>query len=108
MKRGEVWTAAAGQDYGGKPRPAVIIQDDRIETASITVCGFTTSSAEAPTVRPLVSPSDENGLTVPSKLMADKIMTIPRGKLGRRIGKLSDADMAGLNEAILVFLGLAR
>ena len=28
MKRGEVWTAAAGSGYAGKPRPVVIIQDD--------------------------------------------------------------------------------
>jgi mRNA interferase MazF len=59
-------------------------------------------------VRPLINPSDENGLTVSSKLMADKIMTIPRGKLGRRIGKLSDADMANVDDAIMIFLGLAR
>ena len=28
MQRGEVWTAAGGKDYPGKPRPVVIVQDD--------------------------------------------------------------------------------
>ena len=28
MKRAEIWTVAGGSDYAGKPRPAVIIQDD--------------------------------------------------------------------------------
>ena len=43
MKRGEIWTVSGGQGYAGKPRPAVIIQDDRFDaTASITICAFTT------------------------------------------------------------------
>jgi mRNA interferase MazF len=39
--------------------------------------------------------------------MADKITTVPRTKLGTRIGRLSDADVLRLNRAVLVFLGLA-
>ena len=31
MKRGEIWTVAGGKDYAGKPRPALIIQDDRFD-----------------------------------------------------------------------------
>jgi mRNA interferase MazF len=29
MRRGEIWTVAGGGDYTGKPRPALILQDDR-------------------------------------------------------------------------------
>jgi mRNA-degrading endonuclease toxin of MazEF toxin-antitoxin module len=37
MKRGEVWTVSGGKDYAGKPRPAVIMQDDSFDaTYSIT------------------------------------------------------------------------
>src|SRR2546426_9338640 len=37
--RSEVWTAAGGKDYAGKPRPIVIVQDDRFDaTSSITIC----------------------------------------------------------------------
>jgi mRNA interferase MazF len=39
--------------------------------------------------------------------MADKVMTIPRRKLGSRIGRLSDEDMLRLNRALVVFLGVA-
>jgi mRNA interferase MazF len=39
--------------------------------------------------------------------MVDKISTLPRTKLGRRIGNLGDADMLRLNQALVVFLGLA-
>ncbi len=48
MKRGEVWTVS-GAGYAGKPRPAVIVQDDRFDaTASVTVRVFTTDETEAP------------------------------------------------------------
>jgi mRNA interferase MazF len=39
--------------------------------------------------------------------MIDKIMTVPRLKLGTRIGRLSDADMVRIKRAVVVFLGLA-
>ena len=43
MRRGDIWTVAGGKDYAGKPRPAVIVQDDSFDaTDSITVCAFTT------------------------------------------------------------------
>lgn len=38
MRRGDIWTASGGNDYAGKPRPVVIVQDDSFDsTASITV-----------------------------------------------------------------------
>jgi mRNA interferase MazF len=108
MKRGEVWTVSGGQDYAGKPRPAVILQDDRFDaTASITLCVFTTDTTEAPLFRLAVAPTAGNGLRRDSRLMVDKIATVPKTKLGERIGRLDDEDMVRLNRAVLVFLGLA-
>ena len=108
MKRGEVWTAAGGSGYAGKPRPVVIVQDDRFDaTASVTVCGFTTDPTEAPLFRLHIDPAAENGLAMSCRLMVDKITTVARGNLGRRLGCLGDADMLRLNRAIVVFLGLA-
>ena len=108
MNRGEVWTVSGGPDYAGKPRPAVINQDDRFDiTQSVTVCGFTTAGTDAPLFRLTVDPTETNGLTKPSQIMIDKIMTVPRLKLGTRIGRLSDADMVRINRAVVVFLGLA-
>jgi mRNA-degrading endonuclease toxin of MazEF toxin-antitoxin module len=78
MKRGEVWTVSGGKDYAGKPRPVVIMQDDAFdETDSITICAFTTDPTEAPLFRLLVAPNARNGLRSPSRLMVDKISTIP-------------------------------
>jgi mRNA interferase MazF len=39
--------------------------------------------------------------------MVDKIMTVPKTKVGTRIGRLDDADLVRLNRAVVVFLGLA-
>jgi mRNA interferase MazF len=39
--------------------------------------------------------------------MADKITTVPKTRLGRYVGRLSDEDLFRLNQAMLVFLGLA-
>ena len=108
MKRGEIWTVAGGPDYTGKPRPAVIVQDDHFDaTSSVTICAFTSDPTEADLFRVAVEPSDENGLRLMSRLMVDKITTVPRSKVGSRMGQLDDEDVVRLNRAILVFLGLA-
>ena len=108
MKRGEVWTAAGGRDYAGKPRPIVIVQDDRFDaTSSITVCAFTSDPADAPLFRLVVEPTETNGLDAASRLMVDKITTTPKATLGKRIGRLADDDMLRLNRALMIFLGIA-
>jgi mRNA interferase MazF len=87
----------------------VIVQEDRFEaTNSITLCVFTTDPTEAPLSRMLVEPTDRNGLSIASRLMIDKITTVPQARLGKRIGKLRNEDILRLNRALTVFLGLAR
>jgi mRNA interferase MazF len=104
-----VWTVSGGAPYTGKPRPAVIVQEDRFDsTSSITLCAFTTDPIDAPLLRMLIEPTDRNGLVDASRLMVDKITTVPKSRLGRRIGELNDDDILRLNRALTVFLGLAR
>lgn len=108
MRRGEVWTAAGGADYAGKPRPVVIVQDDRFNaTSSVTICAFTSDPTEAPLIRIAIEPSATNGLVTTSRLMVDKLTTVPKPKLGRRIGRLTDEDVLRLNRGLMIFLGLA-
>ena len=108
MRRGEVWTVAGGNDYAGKPRPAVIVQDDRFDaTDSVTICVCTTNPTDAPLFRLAIQPSERNGLRASSRLMVDKLTTVPRRKLGERLGSLDDGDMVRLQRAMLVFLGMA-
>lgn len=108
MKRGEIWKVAGGKDYAGKPRPAVILQDDRFDmTDSITICAFTTDPTDAPLFRLPIEPDSTNGLHAACRLMVDKITTVSKAKIGVRVGRLADEDVVRLNRAILVFLGIA-
>ena len=86
----------------------MIVQDDRFDaTASITVCTFTRDMTEAPLFHIAVEPNERNGLHTPSRLMVDKITTVSKENLGRRVGRLDAEDIARLNRAMMVFLGLA-
>lgn len=107
MRRGEIWTVSGGTNYAGKPRPAVIVQDDRFDTDSVTVCPLTTDPIEAPLFRLPIEPSEQNGLKARSRLMVDKLTTVPRAKLGNRVGALDDATVVALNRSMIVFLGIA-
>ena len=108
MKRGEIWTAAAGSGYAGKPRPVVIVQDDRFDaTDSVTVCAFTTDPTEVPLIRLPVVPDEQNGLHERCSLMVDKVTTVPRSKVREQVGRLADQDMVRLGRAVVVFFGLA-
>ena len=108
MKRGEIWTIAGGADYAGKPRPAIVIQSDSFDiTTSVTVCPLTGDIIDNVYARFIVQPSVQNGLQTISHVMVDKILTLPKFKIGRRVGRLEPTDLARLNRHIALFLGLA-
>lgn len=108
MRRGELWTAAGGTHYAGKPRPVLIVQDDRFDaTASVTVCPLTADPTDIPLLRIALDPTETNGLSEPSRIMLDKVTTMPRAKLRERVGSVNDTDLATLSRSLVVFLGLA-
>lgn len=87
----------------------VIIQDDAFDaTASLTVCLLTTDPTDAPLFRLTVEPHEGNGLKSASRIMIDKATTVSKAKLGTRIGRIDDEDVLRLNQALMVFLGLAQ
>ena len=107
MNRGSLVLIALPGDYG-KPRPGLVIQSDRFAShPSVVVLPFTTEDRTHLGLRVSVAPTPENGLNEASRLMVDKVTTMPREKLGKHIGRLSDADLLRLNRALMVFLGLA-
>jgi mRNA interferase MazF len=107
VRRAEIWTLSGGADYTGKPRPAVIVQDDHFDTDSVTICPFTTDPTDAPLFRLLVEPDQGNGLAAPSRIMVDKVTTVRRTRIGERVGVLDDTTVLRLNRALVVFLGIA-
>ena len=110
MIRGDLVLAATGGGFGGKPRPSVIIQADAYaEMETLVICLLTSDEVEnAPTLRIAIPPDEQNNLTKPSWIMVDKIVTAPKIKIARRIGRLAEGQIDRLDQALLVFLGLNR
>jgi mRNA interferase MazF len=108
MRRGDVVIVAAAGDYG-KPRPAVVVQSDAFpEThASAVICQLTSELVDAPDFRVTIEPTAENGLRLRSQVMADKPVTVRRERIGQKIGRLGNQDMARLGVALAFVLGLA-
>lgn len=109
MRRGEIWTVAGGAAYTGKPRPAIVVQDDRFDANdSIIVCPLTTDPTSAPIFRLPIPSNTRTGLRAPCRVMVDKVTAVPRRRLGARVGTLSADELKELNRALFVFLGLSE
>jgi len=108
LKRGDIVTIAAPGDYG-KPRPALIIQADVFNDthASITAVPLTSTIIDAPLFRITLDPSRQNGLKRVSQIMVDKVLTLPRRKIGKRVGRLGNTLMIRVGRALTVWLGMS-
>jgi mRNA interferase MazF len=106
VKRGDLVTVVTSGDYG-KPRPALIVQADaHAEHPSITVLPLTSELHDTPLLRITVEPGEGTGLRLWSQVMVDKAITIPRAKIGHRIGQLDGATLGDVDRALAAFLGL--
>jgi PemK-like, MazF-like toxin of type II toxin-antitoxin system len=104
MRIGKFYWFAA--EYPARPNACSTARSSAQRESSRSA--FTMDPTDAPLLRMLVEPTDRNGLSTASRLMIDKTTTVPKARLGKRIGKLSDEDSVRLNRALTVFLGLAR
>ena len=107
MNRGELWTVAGGV-YTSKPRPALIIQDDRFDTTdSVTVLPLTSTAVDAPLLRLPIAATELSGLRQDSRIMIDKLTTVRRGNVQERVGRVTAGQLVEVERAMLAFLGLA-
>jgi len=108
VRRGDVVTVALPGDYG-KPRPALVVQADLFNAthSSVTLLPLTSAVVDAPLFRMTIDPNRDNGLTRVSQIMVDKIITVPRDKVGASIGRLEDDAMLRVGRALAVWLGIA-
>ncbi len=105
MSRGDIVTVTGGA-YASKPRPALIVQDDRFDaTDSLTVCPFTSTDVDAPLLRMSVTADEENGLDQGSFLMVDKMTTVRRSNARTVVGRLEATTLVDFERRLLVFLG---
>jgi mRNA interferase MazF len=102
VNRGDIVLMAAG-----KPRPAVVVQANRVTTPfTILLCPISSYLVDAPLYRPKVEPDKANALTKTSQFMADKVAPIERDKIGQVVGALAADDLQRLDVALAVVLGL--
>lgn len=108
--RGDLVTVSAKGDYG-KPRPAVVIQADVLteaEVDTVLVCLITSHLVDKAKFRLTLEPNATNGLLRPSQIMVDKIVGVPRVRIGKLIGKLDEETMARLNRTLAFVIGLGQ
>lgn len=108
--RGDLVTVAAPGDFG-KPRPAVVIQSDVLtgaEVETVLVCLISSHVVDTARFRLTVEPDEDNGLLRTSQIMADKIVSMPRVRIGRKIGQMDDETMQRLNRTLAFVIGLGQ
>lgn len=107
MIRGEIWTVAGGV-FASKPRPALVIQDNRFDTTdSVTVLPLTSMLVDIPLLRIVLAPTELSGLLRESHIMIDKLTTVRRSNVQSRVGRLTASQLVEVERALLVFLGIA-
>lgn len=108
MRRGNILRVAAPRDYG-KPRPAVLIQSGLLSTdAHSTIVALMTSDLlDAPLLRPTILPAADNGLKAASQVQLNRLLSLPKPRVGGVIGRLSDNQISELNRLLAVVIGLA-
>ena len=106
MKRGDVVVATVPGAYG-KPRPAVVVQSDALAGVdSVLIALISSYQSDAPLYRLPCPVTDDTGLREPSDILVEKIIAIPRQKIGQTVGRLGEAEMIALNRILAFVLGL--
>lgn len=72
----------------------------------MTVLPITSELRETPLFRVSVRPDAGNGLRTESQIMVDKAHTVPRDKIGERIGHIDAETLLTASRALSVFLGI--
>jgi mRNA interferase MazF len=106
--KGDVVVVATKGAYTGKPRPALVVQSDLFNAthASLTICPITSDCIDAPLFRVAVPPGSRTGLQTSSQVMVDKIISVPRSSIAKRIGRCEGAELSAVDDALRRWLAL--
>jgi mRNA interferase MazF len=86
---------ARAELYASKVRPVLVIQADGFDVhGSIVTRLLTTFDAENGAARVRIEPDDANGLGEASSVMTDKVFSLDKADLAKRIGALQETDMS--------------
>ena len=106
MRRGEIYAAATGGGFGGKPRPVLIIQgDDYVPGPHVIVALIGSPVENPPSIRIPVAATTANGLNHDSLIEVDILVTVKHTQFGPRFGTLETEAMDRVDRALLTLLG---
>jgi mRNA interferase MazF len=105
-RRGEVWWVSFDSSVGGeirKTRPALVLSNNAANTAlnRVIVVPLTSQTEKVYPGEAMVTLNGEQ-----RKAMADQIATASKQRLSNKLGSLSPADMAAVEKAVLLQLGI--
>lgn len=106
MKQGEIWTVQE-KGYASKARPVLVIQKEISKYDSVILCLLTSFDSSELENRVEIEPTSKNGLKSLSYVMTDKIITVNKNVIGKRVGKLESKKMKEVLEKIAQFLGIS-
>jgi len=112
MLRGEIWLINLDPTVGAeirKTRPAVIMNDDAIGVLPLKVIVPITDWKERYAVAPWLvrlEPAAENGLSKASAADTFQVRSVSQERFVRRIGRLQDAVMREIANALAIVLGI--
>ena len=112
MLRGEVWLINLDPTVGPeirKTRPAVIVSDDSIGVLPLKVIVPITEWKERFTIAPWlvrIVPSPDNGLDKASAADAFQVGSVAQQRFVRRLGRLTDAQMVEIVQALATVLAI--
>lgn len=108
MRRGDLVTHAGPGDYAKKPRPALVVQSDRLSASDSVLLCLLTSDEDQPSglTRVAVDPMPANGLRRRSHVMVEKLISARRSKCGEVIGRLEKEAMDEIDAALALVVGL--
>lgn len=105
MHSGEIWTLR-DDAYASKARPVVVVQDAEVENFdSIVLCLLTSFDSDNISTRVKVRPTADNALTRDSFVMTEKIVTVDKALLGKKIGFLDELTMKEIRNQLAFFTG---
>ena len=111
VKRGDIFYAdlspVVGSEQGGC-RPVLIVQNDTGNKHSPTViaAAITSQTGKARLPTHISLTGHDGGLTRDSVILLEQIRTIDKRRLREHMGRLDDAHMAMVDDAIAVSFGL--
>ena len=114
VHRGEVYQCNFGIGIGSemqKDRPCLIVQGNvgNINSSNVIVAPITHADKPIPSMAHIEPQKDENGIVIlDGQVNLSNIQTVSKARLGDYITKLSKEDMAKVDNAIYVSLGLMK